>query len=53
MLQFLEHLNPVNCIDSFLSGQEINQYSHLSISENCPTMFAAEDMVLALFGSAA
>jgi hypothetical protein len=35
MLQFLERLNVVNYTDSFLSGQEINQYASLTILGNC------------------
>lgn len=35
MLQFPECLNIVNCINSFLSGQEVNQYTFLCSSNKC------------------
>jgi hypothetical protein len=45
-----ECLNIVNCIDSFLSGQEINP---LASQKTVPIISSAKQMVLAFFGDAA
>lgn len=46
MSQFLECLNTAYCINSFLSGQEINQYVLTAIPGNFPTIFPEDVTVL-------
>jgi hypothetical protein len=40
--QFVEHLNIVDYIDSFLFGQEVNQFAPLSIPENSSINFSSQ-----------
>jgi hypothetical protein len=51
MSQFLEQLNIANCIDSFLSGQEINQYGPLWHTRKLSPSFF-EPSIWLLFGAA-